>query len=53
MIEEAYKVLFFYFYKFFKTNLKTKSKFIRRKIINTNVKKFLKGKLRLIYKNIL
>jgi hypothetical protein len=53
IIEEAYKVLPFYFYNFLKTNLKTKSKFICRKIVNTNVEKFLKGKPGLIYKDIL
>ena len=53
IIEEAYKVLPFYFYNFLKINLKTKSKFIRQKIINTNIKKFLKGKLGLTYKDIL
>ena len=53
IIEEARKVLPFYFYNFFKINLKTKSKFIRQKIINTNIKKFLKGKLGLTRKNIL
>ena len=42
-----------YFYNFLKINLKTKSKFLRRKIVNTDVKKFLKGKLRLTYKDIL
>jgi hypothetical protein len=53
IIEEAYKVLPFYFYNFLKTNLKTKSKFLYQKIVNTNIKKFLKGKLGLIYKDIL
>ena len=42
-----------YFYNFFKINLKTKSKFLRRKIVNTNIKKILKGKLKLTYENIL
>ena len=42
-----------YFYNFLKINLKTKSKFLCRKIVNINIKKFLKGKLRLIYENIL
>ena len=46
-------MLFSYFYNFFKINLKTKSKFLRQKIVNTNIKKFLKGKLELICKNIL
>ena len=53
IIEEAYKVLPFYFYNFLKINLKTKSKFLHWKIVNTNIKKFLKGKLGLTYKNIL
>ena len=53
IIEEAYKVLPFYFYNFLKTNLKTKSEFIRQKIVNTNIKKFLKDKLELICKDIL
>jgi hypothetical protein len=52
-IEEAYKVLPPYFYNFLKTNLKTKSEFLHRKIVNTNIKKFLKGKLGLIYEDIL
>ena len=43
----------FYFYNFLKINLKTKSEFIRQKIVNTNIKKFLKGKLGLTRKNIL
>jgi hypothetical protein len=42
-----------YFYNFLKINLKTKPKFLRRKIVNTNIKKFLKGKLGLTYKDIL
>ena len=53
IIEEAYKILPPYFYNFLETNLKTKSKFIRWKIVNTNIKKFLKGKLGLTYKGIL
>ena len=52
-IEEAYKVLPPYFYNFLKTNLKTKFKFLRRKIVDTNIKKFLKGKLGLICEDIL
>jgi hypothetical protein len=46
-------VLLFHFYNFLKINLKTKSKFIRQKIVNINIKKFLKGKPGLIYKDIL
>ena len=53
IIKEAYKVLPPYFYNFFKTNLKTKFKFLHQKIVNTNIKKFLKGKLGLTYKDIL
>ena len=53
IIEKAYKVLLFYFYDFLKTNLKTKSEFLCRKIVNINIKKFLKGKPGLIYKDIL
>ena len=52
-MEETHKVLPLYFYDFLKTNLGTKSKFLRRKIVNTNIKKFLKGKLGLTYKDIL
>jgi hypothetical protein len=52
-MEEAYKVLPLYFYNFFKINLKTKSKFLYWKIVDTDIKKFLKGKLGLIYKDIL
>ena len=52
-IEEAYKILPPYFHNFFKINLKTKSKFLHQKIVNTNIKKFLKGKPGLIYKDIL
>jgi hypothetical protein len=46
-------MLFFYFYNFLKINLKTKSKFLYQKIVNINIKKFLKGKLGLICKDIL
>ena len=53
IIEEARKVLPPYFYNFFKINLGTKSKFLHQKIVNTNIKKFLKGKPGLIYKDIL
>ena len=53
IIKKARKVLPFYFYNFLKINLKTKSEFIRQKIVNTNIKKILKGKLGLTYKNIL
>jgi hypothetical protein len=53
IIEEVCKVLPLYFYDFLKTNLKTKSEFLRRKIVDTDVEKFLKGKLGLTYKDIL
>ena len=52
-IKEVYKVLPLYFYNFFKINLKTKSKFLHQKIVNTDIKKFLKSKPGLIYKDIL
>ena len=42
-----------YFYNFLKINLKTKSEFLRRKIVNTNVEKFLKGKPGLTREDIL
>jgi len=53
IIEEARKALPPYFYNFFKTNLKNKPKSLRWKIVNTNIKKFLKGKLGLTCKDIL
>ena len=53
IIKEARKILPLYFYNFLKINLKTKSKFLRWKIVNTDVKKFLKGKLGLTCKDIL
>ena len=53
IIEEACKVLPPYFYDFFKINLKTKFKFLHQKIVNTDIKKFLKGKPGLTCKNIL
>jgi hypothetical protein len=46
-------VLPLYFYNFLKTNLKIKSKFLCWKIVDTDVKNFLKGKPGLIYKDIL
>jgi hypothetical protein len=52
-MEETCKVLPPYFYDFLKTNLKTKSKFLRQKIVDIHVEKFLKGKLRLTYEDIL
>jgi len=42
-----------YFYNFLKINLKTKSEFLYQKIVNTNIKKFLKGKPGLTYEDIL
>jgi hypothetical protein len=53
IIKEAHKVLPPYFYNFLKTNLKTKPKLLYQKIIDTNIKKFLKGKPGLNYKDIL
>jgi hypothetical protein len=53
IIEEAHKALPPYFYDFLKINLKTKSKFLYQKIVDTNIKKFLKDKLGLTYKDIL
>jgi len=53
IMEEARKALPPYFYNFLKTNLKTKPKFLRRKIVNTNIKKFLKGKPGLTREDIL
>jgi len=52
-IKEARKVLPPYFYNFLKINLKTKPELLYRKIVNTNIKKFLKGKLGLTRKDIL
>ena len=52
-IKEAYKVLPPYFYNFLKINLKTKPKLLRWKIVNTNIKKFLKGKPGLTREDIL
>jgi hypothetical protein len=53
IIEEACKALPPYFYNFLKTNLKTKSEFLRQKIVNIDIEKFLKGKLGLTCKDIL
>ena len=52
-MEEARKALPPYFYDFLKTNLKTKSEFLRRKIVDTDVEKFLKGKPGLTREDIL
>ena len=52
-IEKAYKVLPPYFYNFLKINLKTKFEFLRQKIVDINIKKFLKGKPGLTCKDIL
>ena len=52
-MEEARKALPPYFHDFLKTNLGTKSEFLRRKIVDTDVEKFLKGKPGLTYKDIL
>src|SRR6266571_7758137 len=53
IMEEACKALPLYFHDFLKTNLKTKSKSLYQKIININIKKFLKGKLGLTCEDIL
>ena len=53
IIEEARKVLPLYFYDFLKTNLGTKSEFLRQKIVDTDIEKFLKGKLGLTCEDIL
>jgi len=53
IIEEARKALPPYFYDFLKINLKTKPELLHWKIIDTNVKKFLKGKLGLTCEDIL
>ena len=52
-MEEARKALPPYFHNFLKTNLRTKSESLRRKIVDTNVEKFLKGKLGLTREDIL
>ena len=52
-IEKAYKVLPLYFYNFFKINLGIKSKFLRQKIVDTDIEKFLKGKPGLTCEDIL
>jgi len=44
-MKEACKVFPNYFYRFLKENLQTiNTKFLRRKVIDTDVKKFIKGK---------
>ena len=53
IIKKACKVLPSYFYNFLKTNLKIKSEFLRQKKINTDIKKFLKGKPGLTCEDIL
>ena len=53
IIEKACKTLPPYFYNFLKINLGTKSKFLRRKIVNTDIEKFLKGKPGLTHEDIL
>ena len=52
-MEKARKVLPPYFHNFFKINLETKSKFLHQKIVNTDIEKFLKGKLGLTREDIL
>ena len=53
IIKKARKILPPYFYNFLKINLKTKSKFLRQKIVDTDIKKFLKGKPGLTHEDIL
>ena len=53
IIEKACKVLPPYFYNFLKTNLRTKSKFLHQKIVNTDIEKFFKSKPGLTCKDIL
>ena len=52
-MEKARKALPPYFHNFFKINLKTKSKFLCQKIVNTDIKKFLKDKPGLTREDIL
>jgi hypothetical protein len=52
-IEEARKVLPLYFHDFLKINLGIKSKFLCQKIVDTDLKKFLKGKPGLTREDIL
>ena len=53
IMEEARKVLPLYFYDFFKINLGIKSEFLHQKIVDTDIKKFLKGELGLTREDIL
>jgi hypothetical protein len=52
-MEEARKALPPYFHDFLETNLRSKSEFLRRKILDTDVEKFLKGKPGLTREDIL
>ena len=52
-MKKAYKVLPPYFYNFLKINLGTKSEFLRQKIVDTDIEKFLKGKPGLTREDIL
>ena len=52
-MEEARKALPSYFHDFLKTNLKTESEFLCQKVVDTDVKKFLKGKPGLTHEDIL
>ena len=52
-MEEARKVLPSYFHDFLETNLKTESEFLCRKVVDTDVEKFLKGKPGLTHEDIL
>jgi len=54
IIEEACKVFPSYFYCFLKENLQTiNTEFLRRKVIDIDVKKFIKGKPALTRDNII
>jgi len=53
-MEEAYKVFPNYFYRFLKKNLRTiNTKFLRRKVMDTDIEKFIKGKPALTRNNII
>ena len=45
IINEAAKIFPAYFFNFLKKNLKVKFEFIYRKIVDMDIKKFLKGKI--------
>ena len=52
-MEEAHKALPSYFHDFLKTNLKTEPEFLRWKVVDADVEKFLKGKPGLTCEDIL